>query len=154
MTTSVYQTWLADRGIDSPGSQPFKSLAADLSPDSHLLILATAGESDLASVEAVTRLASALRKTSGKISWLVVDGAFEVPSIRILRAALPTLTNLVRLTDGVPVPPETTYATEEQNVASRPLRILHGPTMAVMASDGDTKKRFWLQLQAWMTLPN
>ncbi len=154
MTATVYQSWLADRGIDSPGRQPFKSLGSDMSSESSTLILASVVEGDFASIEAVTKLAKALRGSAGNISWLAVDDSLELPSARILRSVLPTLTNLICLTESVPTPAGATFPTEEQATASRPLRFLHGPTMSLMATDGEAKKRFWLQLQSWISSLN
>ncbi|MEI6397827.1 MAG: hypothetical protein WCO71_03560, partial [Pseudomonadota bacterium] len=65
-----------------------------------------------------------------------------------------TLTNLICLTESVPTPAGATCPTEEQDIASRPLRFLHGPTMSLMATDGEAKKRFWLQLQSWISSLN
>jgi hypothetical protein len=154
VTTTVYQSWLADRGIDSPGSQPFKSLASDISPDSSTLVLASVATGDASSLEAVARLSGALRGLGGRISWLAVDDSLELPSIGILRAVLPTLTNIIYLTSSVPMPAGATCPTEERTVASRPLRLFNGPTMSLMASDGEIKKGFWLQLQSWISSPH
>ena len=150
LTEMVYQSWLADRGIYSPGGQPFKSIASEVCLGSTTLILASVAEGDFTSVEAVSRLAGALSASSGKSSWLAVECMSELPSPRILRAVLPTLTNLIYLTKSLPDSADAVYSAEEQVVASRPLRIFYGPKMELMASDAEVKKSFWLQLKSWI----
>lgn len=163
MVTDIYQAWLTDRGIHSPVSQPFFILGSDIEANSLTMIVAQASALDSSTVPAVLRLAQALKTiVPHAISWVVVDQSFELPALAVLRGLLPTLTNVVLLTSppeflselvvqsSADMDREEGYPMEELVVASRPLRVMHGPLMLTMASDLGAKKRFWLQLQAWL----
>lgn len=163
MATEIYQAWLTDRGIHSPVSQPFSILGSDIEANSLTIIVALASSQDSVTVPAVMRLAQALTSiVSHPISWVVVDQSHAGPSLTVLRGLLPTLTNVVLLTcpseissnlvdqSSGAVGREEGYPMEDLVIASRPLRIMHGPLMLTMASDFAEKKRFWLQLQAWL----
>jgi hypothetical protein len=163
VATDIYQAWLTDRGIHSPVSQPFFILGSDIEANSLTVIVAQASAVDSSTVPAVMRLAHALKSiVSHPISWVVVDQALELPAHAVLRGLLPTLTNVVLLTSlsqassnvavrsSDDLDREDGYLKEELVMASRPLRVMHGPLMLTMASDLGEKKRFWVQLQAWL----
>ena len=79
VTTSVYQSWLADRGIDSPGSQPFVLLGAGIDARSHVVILATASSVGQDIKSQVVKLAAALSTEDSAVSWVVVDEGQSMP---------------------------------------------------------------------------
>ncbi len=159
MTTDIYQAWLSDRGINSPVTQPFVLLGSDIVAHSQTLVVASAAAQDLGTQPAVIRLAQALKAIVPHfVSWVVVDQDYDAPSRAVLRGLLPTLTNIVMLVeqsgDVTPKMPEAeteaSYPIEDHIIASRPLKIIFGPTMSTMANDLAVKKRFWLQVQAWL----
>lgn len=151
MGTNTYQLWLADRGIESPGSQPFDLLRSQMHPGSSVLILAqTSEETSVQSTTGVSRLAEALSHPDQAVSWVVVSDKSSLPELTILRTLLPNLVNLIFLTSNMTMPETASFPVETMQVASRPLRLIYGPTMALMNSDGDTKRKFWNQLRVWI----
>jgi hypothetical protein len=162
VTTDIYQAWLSDRGIRSPVTQPFVLLGSAIESHALTLIVASAMPDESATLPAVVRLAQALKALSNSVSWIVVDQRFGVPSKSILRGILPTLVNIVMLVDDpanvVGSEPQGSeaaeqapgYPVESLNLASRPLRVIFGPTMHTMSLNLAVKKRFWTQLQAWL----
>ncbi len=159
MTTEIYQDWLTDRGIHSLISQPFVLVGSDVDPSSLTLIVASSGAGDSSTQPAVIRLAKALKGlVSHPVSWVIINQEYDAPKFSVLRGMMPMLTNIVMLVGPSPHNSETlpdaerpvSFPVEEQVLASRPLRVMVGPQMQVMASDLGLKKQLWNQLRAWI----
>jgi len=151
VTTSVYQSWLADRGLDSPGSQPFVLLGAGVDARSHVVILAkaSAGGQDIKSQ--VVKLAAALSTEDSTVSWVVVDEGQAIPLIQELRTLMPRLSRVVSLAgcnqdlQGGP------FETEHQIFASREITIMKAPTLEAMNSNPVLKRSFWEAVRSWLS---
>ena len=150
VTTSVYQSWLADRGIDSPGSQPFVLLGAGIDARSHVVILATASSVGQDIKAQVMKLAAALSTEDSAVSWVVVDESQSIPLIQELRTMMPRLSRVVSLAgsdqdlSGIP------FEIERLNFASREIAVMRAPTLEAMNSNPVLKRSFWDAVRSWL----
>ena len=151
MTTSVYQSWLADRGIDSPGSQPFVMLGAGLDTRSHVVILASSSAAGQDVKSQVMKLAAALRTEDSAVSWVVVDEGQSIPLIQDLRTMMPRLSRVVSLTGGNPDLSDGPFQIEQQIFASREISIMKAPTLEAMNSNPVLKRSFWDAVRSWLS---
>ncbi len=153
MTLDSYHSWLADRGIVSPGSQPFELFGSSIDPGCDTLILALAApEVSDGTVIAVSRLAAALSANGFIMSWVVANEvAPEQPSLELLRSLCPTVTRLIDLTGACPLVAGAGFPSEFRAHGIDGVHLIFGPRMAEMNRDTGLKKSFWLRLQQWMS---
>jgi len=149
--TSIYEAWLADRGIDSPGVQPCDVLDAGFNPASRGVIVAVSTESDRAGdADKITKLARALdRDDSRPFSWILVAGETSKLSVATLRNLMPTLCKVVLLDDACAELQGQLFKIEETLVASRKVETFFGPSLLTMNQDNAIKSLFWQQLRTW-----
>lgn len=150
MTNDVYRSWLTDRGIDSPGSQPFELLASHLSSGSEILILAESLESsfDDHSV-ALEKLANALSTPERHVSWILVKPAGASPDDKVLKSLLPSLGRIIALAER-PSSTDGGFVIESKTVAGKSLQKFLGPSMNQMTTDLELKRRFWNDVRTWL----
>jgi hypothetical protein len=148
---SVYQSWLADRGIKTPGGQPQNILAAGLNSKSFGLIVARSSPSKIDSEKSqIQKLAKALVGVDSEpFSWVLLDESGSLPAAVILRSVIPGLSALVVLGDSQWNPGDD-FKTEATKVASRLLKTFHGPSLATMNASQAIKSSFWTALRAWV----
>lgn len=149
MSNFVYESWLADRGMLSPGSQPHDVLGAKLDTNSRMIILSNGSAEDKEQQGAqLQKLAMALENNSSPVSWvLLVKDASRFP-LTTLRSLMPTLSRAVFLDDSAMVDPEQ-FITKNVEIASRPLQIFYGPSLATMNTNSKIKSTFWGKLREW-----
>lgn len=151
MDSSVYQSWLADRGINGPGGQPQNILAAGLNPKSIGAIVARSSKSKVDSEKLqIQKLAKALvGADSDPFSWVLVDGIGSLPPVVTLRGIMPGLSTLVIL-DDFQTSVGDDFKTTDTKVASRPVKIFYGPSLATMNDSQLVKSSFWTAVRAWV----
>lgn len=165
MTLDSYQSWLVDRGISAPGSQPFQLVASHIHCWGSTVILASApaDESD-SIVTSVARLSDAISKLfcasggddaadSASVSWLVVRDELVMPSLELLKSLCPRLQAVIDLT-GAGRRSETTSHFEMSYVSlpQADVSIVYGPKIGLMNQDPALKKAFWVSLQDWIAM--
>lgn len=148
----VYQSWLFDRGVESPIKQPCDVLMSNLEVSSSGVIVApcTVADSHQVVLQA-EKLARALSSKS-HFSWIIVSGrAIDLP-IAPLRSFMPGLTRIVILDDFTAVFDDlNSFKTETRTLGSRPLSLFYGPSFTSMNADHAIKSAFWNQLRSWNT---
>lgn len=152
MFNQVYQSWLFDRGIESPIKQSCDVLMSNLEASSGGVIIAPCTMQDSHQVVLqAEKLARALSNES-HFSWIVVSGrAIDLP-IAPLRSFMPGLTRIVILDDFETLSDDlNSFKTETRVLASRPLSLFYGPAFATMNADHAIKSAFWNQLRSWNT---
>lgn len=151
MDGSVYQSWLADRGINSPGSQPQNILAAGLNPESIGIIVARSSSHRIDSEKSqIQKLAKALvGGDSEAFSWVLLDERGPLPPAVMLRSVVPGLSALVVLDDSE-LNSDDDFKTDATKVASRLLKTFYGPSLATMNDSQALKSSFWTAVRAWV----
>ena len=150
MSNFVYQSWLTDRGVNSPGSRPYDVLEAKIDTNSRAVLLSVGSDqSTRLDASQIEKLASALvGADNAAVSWmLLLQGAAEV-SLTDLRNLMPALSKVVWLDDSKVVDLEV-FRTEMATLASRPLEFFYGPSLATMNANPTVKSSFWNQLRSW-----
>jgi hypothetical protein len=152
LSNVVYEAWLADRGVQSPGSQPFEVLETSVDPTSRFLLL-SAGLTESKEVEStqLSKLAHALIGFDQvPVSWILLkETVLQVP-VTTLRGLMPSLTRLVLL-DDLGLTEGGSFRDDRILVASRPVEVFYGPSLATMNLNSELKSLFWQQLRAWNT---
>lgn len=151
MDGSVYQSWLADRGIKTPGGQPQNILAAGINSKSFGLIVARSSPSKIDSEKSqIQKLAKALVGVDSEpFSWVILDERGSLPAAVMLRNVIPGLSALVVLDDSQWNTGDD-FKTEATKVASRPLKTFYGPSLATMNDSQAIKSSFWTAVRAWV----
>ena len=151
MDSSVYQSWLTDRGLNSPGGQPQNVLAAGLNEKSFGAIIARSAPAKVDSEKPqIQKLAKALVGADTEpFSWVLLDESGPLPPTLMLRSVMPDLSALVFLDDSQWNASDE-FKTTVTKVASRPLKIFYGPSLATMNDSQSIKSSFWTALRAWM----
>lgn len=151
MDGSVYQSWLADRGINTPGGQPQNILATGLNSKSFGVIVARSSPHRIDSEKSqIQKLANALVGADAEpFSWFLLDESGPLPPAVILRSVLPGLSALVVLDDSQWNVGDD-FKTEATKVASRLLKTFYGPSLATMNDNQAIKSSFWTALRAWV----
>lgn len=152
MTNQVYQAWLTDRGLISPGSQPYHLLQSSIDPNASCCVLA-AVEPDSAPelLTGISRLSIALKAPGRLVSWVAFAADGTPPDLKILRSMMPQLSRVIHLTSlALPSTALTSFPIEATTVASRPIHLIYGPSMALMNQEPQIKRQFWEQLRSWM----
>jgi len=150
LSNVVYQAWLADRGVQSPGSQPFDVLDTRIDTDSRLLLL-SAGHTESKEVESsqLSKLAHALAGSGQvSVSWVLLNGSVLQLPVPTLRGLMPFLKRLVFLDDSG-LTEDGAFKEDRLLVASRPLEVFYGPSLATMNLNSELKSLFWHRLRAW-----
>lgn len=151
MKRNVYNAWLTDRGIESPASQPFHLLGSHIDPAASVLILAQSSpDTAQETLTAVARLADALKTPQRSASWVVNHEGHSMPNLKIMRSLIPGLSHAVELSAAAILPESCSFPVETFDIASRPLRVIYGPTITMMNADLEAKRRFWNQLRTWV----
>ena len=150
MSNFVYQSWLADRGVNTPGSQPYDVLDAKIDTNSRLLLLSVGSEqAKLTECAQLQKLALALGEGDKiTVSWMLLAQSTALVSLPTLRGLMPGLTRVVYLDDSR-VKDGDIFKTEVTALASRPIEIFYGPSLATMNEDPAAKSSFWNQLRSW-----
>ena len=150
LSNHVYQSWLFDRGIESPIRQPCDVLTSCVTSSSSGLIVASCQPNDNHQVMIqAEKLARALSE-QGHFSWITVGGRATDLPIAPLRSFMPGLTRIVILDDfetafdGI-----NSFKTETMTLASRPLSLFYGPSFTTMNADHSIKSAFWNKLRSW-----
>lgn len=148
MTNEVYRSWLTDRGLDSPGSQPFDLQGSKIYPTSSCLIVGY-GASELAPqlVQSLSKLSEAISTPDTPTSWLLINKSSSPPELRLLRSALPGMTKIIYLTESQD---SSAFDCSSVNVAGQEILVFRGPMMELMNSNADLKRRFWNDVRAWL----
>lgn len=148
MTNEVYRSWLTDRGLDSPGSQPFDLLGSKIYPASSCLILGCA-TSEVATqlLPSLAKLAEAISTPDNPTSWLLIGKAGSPPELRLVRSVLPVMTKVIYLTESQD---SSVFDSSPVNIAGQEIRIFRGPMMELMNSNAELKRRFWNDVRAWL----
>lgn len=151
MDSSVYLSWLTDRGINSPAGQPQNVLAAGLNPKSFGAIVARSSASKVDSEKnQIQKLAKALVGVDAEpFSWLLIDESGPLPPAVTLRSVMPGLSALVILDDSEWSAGDD-FKTTATHVASRPFKIFYGPSLFTMNESQSVKSSFWTALRAWV----
>ncbi len=151
MDGSVYQSWLADRGINTPGGQPQNILVAGLNSKAFGVIVARSSPQRIDSEKSqLEKLAKALvGGDSDAFSWILLDESGPLPPAVMLRSVMPGLSVLVVLDDSQWNAGDD-FKTEATKVASRLLKTFFGPSLATMNDSQATKSSFWTALRAWV----
>jgi hypothetical protein len=150
LSNFVYQSWLADRGVHTPGSQPYDVLDAKIDINSRLLLLSV-GSEQAKSTECVQlqKLTRALGEGDKLVvSWMLLTQSAVSVSLPALRSLMPGLTRVICLDDSM-VGDGDLFKTEVTALASRPLELFYGPSLATMNENSATKSAFWNQLRSW-----
>jgi hypothetical protein len=141
-----YQAWLAERGIESPPSQPFVILASNVRIHAKLWLVAATDKADLDVVKlAMSRLGAAVENLGGEISWAVVDAGGELPGTAILRTLSPSVEEVIYL--GARASDEL-KSLEPVEVDATGARVSHEPGITEMNQNPDLKKHFWERLKS------
>ena len=150
MSNFVYQSWLADRGVNTPVSQPYDVLDAKIDINSRLLLLSIGSEqaksTECAQLQKLTRALGEGDKIV--VSWILLAQSDVLVSLPTLRSLMPGLTRVVCLDDSM-VGDGDLFKTEITALASRPLELFYGPSLATMNENPSTKSAFWNQLRSW-----
>ncbi len=161
MTLNVHQSWLADRGITSSGSQPFQLLASSIDPLGTTLLIASATALDASTVVvAVSRLAAALSNIElgaqstnreARISWLVANESLPMPTINLIKTLCPCIVRCIDLTRTGSIAFDVSKPVQISASRVAGIDSIFGPKMAQMNADAALKKSFWISLQQWMS---
>ncbi len=150
MSNFIYQSWLADRGVHTPGSQPYDVLDAKIDTNSRLLLLSSGSEqaksTECGQLQKLTLALSEGDKTA--VSWMLLAQSTVLVSLPTLRSLMPGLTRVVCLDDSM-VGDGDIFKTEVTALASRPLELFYGPSLATMNENPAAKSAFWSQLRSW-----
>jgi hypothetical protein len=151
LDSSVYQSWLADRGINTPGGQPQNILAAGLNPKSVGAIVARSSKFKVDSEKSqIQKLAKALVGVDAEpFSWILVDESGSLPPAVMLRSVIPSLSAVVVLDDSEWNIGDN-FKTTDTKVASRPVKVFYGPSLATMNDSQTVKSSFWTAVRAWV----
>lgn len=151
MDSSVYQSWLTDRGLNSPGGQPQNVLDAGLNPKAFGAIIARSSPAKVDSEKSqIQKLAKALVGVDLEpFSWVLLNETGPLPPTAMLRSVMPGLSALVVLDDSQWDAGDN-FKTAVTKVASRPFKIFYGPSLATMNESQSVKSSFWTALRAWV----
>jgi len=150
LSNFVYQSWLADRGVHTPGSQPYDILDAKIDINSRLLLLSVGSEqaksTECAQLQKLTRALGEGDKLV--VSWMLLTQSAVLVSLPALRGLMPGLTRVVCMDDSM-LRDGDLFKTEITALASRPLELFYGPSLTTMNENPATKSAFWNQLRSW-----
>lgn len=151
MDGSVYQSWLADRGINTPGGQPQNILASGLNSKSLGVIVARSSPHRIDSEKSqIQKLSKALVGADAQpFSWILVDESGSLPPAVMLRSVIPSLSAVIVLDDSEWNIGDN-FKTEATKVASRLLKTFHGPSLSTMNDSQAIKSSFWTAVRAWV----
>jgi hypothetical protein len=151
LTNDVYQSWLTDRGLESPGSQPFELLGSKWEQSSECLILASAQTEDSAStLEAVKKLAEALSQPNKPVSWFVLKSDQSELDLKLFKSMLPGLSRVISLSENCTDVHGQQFLRDVKIIAGQKIGVFVGPTMNLMSSDPEIKRRFWNEVRVWL----
>ncbi len=152
MTNNVYRSWLTDRGIESPGAQPFELLGSFLDQGSQVLILADSSDPAASQIPAAVRkLSEALSSSELQVSWLLIKSGASYPDLKVLKAMLPSLTKFIVLTSGNLDSMANGFTTELKTIAGRAIDVFQGPSIDLMNHNPELKRRFWNDVRSWLS---
>ncbi len=148
MTNEIYRSWLSDRGLDSPGSQPFVLLGSEIHPLSRSLILASLRPGDVTqNLSSVKRLAEALSTNDSSVSWITISSESPQPEWTVIGSILPRLSKVVTLSEIVSSEP---VRKDSVMAAGRSIDVFRGPSMEQMSTSAELKRSFWNEVREWL----
>lgn len=152
LSNIVYQSWLTERGIESPGGQPFEVLATFIPPLAEGLIVARSDHSNAVTERVQLEKLSKAFSVSGfsQFAWILFAGAADSWPLEPARSVMPALSRVLFLDDNHCGPGVVSFRTEKCVMASRPLEKFYGPSLATMNANPDIKSAFWSQARMWV----